>query len=334
MAYRTNVPDFRLMLGNRDLTPRVRPRLISLTLTDKRGGEADQLEIELDDSDGRLALPRLKAVLTLQLGWKAGSDVDVGLVDKGTFKVDRVSHSGSPDRVKISASAADFSSQIRTRREKSWHNTTIGAVVGDIAARNKLRSRCAPVLAALPVKALTQSRESDLALLRRLGREHDAVATVKHGALLFAPIGAGTTATGAAIPGVIIARRDGDQHDYTVEAREEADGVAAAYHDRKTAKTKIVHAGAKAKAKRLARTFATEEAAKRAAKSEHGRQKREPAKLSFSMALGRADLYPERKAQAQGFKPEIDATPWLIVEVTHSLSQQGFTTQLQLERAA
>ncbi|HEX8583044.1 MAG TPA: contractile injection system protein, VgrG/Pvc8 family [Allosphingosinicella sp.] len=334
MSYATNVPDFKLMLGDKDLTPKVRPRLISLTLTDKRAGEADQLEIELDDSDGGLALPRLGATLTLQLGWKAGSEVELGLINKGSFKVDSVAHAGAPDKVTISASAADFNSQIRTRREKSWRNTTIGAVVADVAARNKLTPRCAAALAALPVKALAQSRESDLALLRRLGREHDAVATVKAGALVFAPIGAGTTATGAAIPGATIVRRQGDKHNFSMEKKEESEGVSAAYHDRKAAKTKVVHAGKPDKAKRLARTYHTESAAKRAARSEHGRQQRAGAKFSFELALGRADLYPERKTRVQGFKPEIDATPWLIVEVVHTLGQGGYTTSLQMERAA
>ncbi|SUI38517.1 late control protein D [Salmonella enterica subsp. enterica serovar Typhi] len=33
-------------------------RLMSLTLTDNRGFEADQLDLELDDADGKIVLPR------------------------------------------------------------------------------------------------------------------------------------------------------------------------------------------------------------------------------------------------------------------------------------
>ena len=42
------------------------------------------------------------------------------------------------------------------------------------------------------IDAQPQSRESDLAFLRRPGREHDAVATVKAGRLILSPIGAAT----------------------------------------------------------------------------------------------------------------------------------------------
>lgn len=329
----TNLADYRITLGGRDLTDKIRPRLISLTLTDKRAGEADELAIELDDGDGQLALPKAGVTLTLQLGWKAGSDVDVGLVDKGTFTVDEVEHSGSPDRIAIRARSADFAGVIRKRRETSWHDTTLGAIVADVAGRNGLKASCAPALAALPVKFSAQSRESDMALLRRLGREHDAVATVKQGVLILSPIGAGATPAGRSLPGAVIRRRDGDRHSYKIEKREDAEGVKASWHDRKAATKKHVVVGKEPKAKHLARVYASEAAAKRAAKSEQGRQTRQPVKFTFDLALGRADLYPERRVRVVGFKPEIDATSWLIVEVAHKLDAQGFTTQLQMEKA-
>ncbi|AOL13338.1 Phage late control gene D protein (GPD) [Enterobacter sp. HK169] len=50
-------PDFMLKLDDRDITQNFSHRLISLTMTDKRGLEADQLDILLDDSDGLLDLP-------------------------------------------------------------------------------------------------------------------------------------------------------------------------------------------------------------------------------------------------------------------------------------
>lgn len=102
-----NFPDYRLVVDGKDLTPtlsgfieqgqeRRRPRLTSLTLTEQRSETADQLDLILDDSDGQLALPRIGARLQLQLGWKGGRDVKAGLVDKGSFIVDSVEHSGPP----------------------------------------------------------------------------------------------------------------------------------------------------------------------------------------------------------------------------------------------
>jgi len=340
-----NIPDFRLTVGGQDLrgaifdaaaklldiTAKVRPRLISLTLTEKRGDEADQLELVLDDADGKLEMPRAGAVLTLQLGWAQGRDVTPGLVDKGSFKVDEIEHSGPPDQVRITARSADFTSELKARREKSWHDTTLGAVVTEIAGKNGLQARCAPALASIQLKSVVQSRESDMALMRRLGREHDAVATIKGGSLILAPIGEGQSASGKPLGEVTLRRRDGDRHSYRLSKRDDAGGVTASWHDRGEAKKKQITVGKEDGAKKLSRTYATEAQARSAARAASARSARQAATFDYSLALGRADLMPEQKVTVSGFKAEIDATPWLVGEVAHSVSDRGFTTSLKLE---
>jgi len=339
------VADFLVTVDGQDITPvlkgrvgagaRTRPRLIALRLSERRGGDADQLEITLDDSDGRLAIPRAGAAIAVRLGWGSGAGVQVGLVDKGRFVVDEIEHGGAPDQLVIRARSADLTSAIRTRREHGWHATTLGVIVRAIAARNRLTAHVAPALAGIPVGALAQSRESDMALLRRLGREHDATATVKRGSLVFAPIGAGVTAGGKPIPRATLTRAAGDRHSFRIEKREEAGAIEASWHDRKGAKKQTVKVGSGAgETRRLARTYGSEGAARAAAKAEAGRAARAPRKLDLGLALGRLDLYPDRPVTVSGFKPEIDATRWLLADVTHELlADRGFTSALTLELA-
>ncbi len=61
-------PAFSISIEGRDITTVLDNRLIGLTLTDNRGFEADQLDLELDDADGKIVLPRRGAVITLALG--------------------------------------------------------------------------------------------------------------------------------------------------------------------------------------------------------------------------------------------------------------------------
>ncbi len=332
--YRHTMPDWRVTLEGRDLTGKLRPRLVSLSLSEKRGDEADQLDIVLEDTDGGLALPRPGAVLTLALGWKQGRDVTPGLVGKGSFKVDEIEHSGPPDTITLRARAADFTSAIRLRREQSWHDTTLGAVLSDVAGRNGLTARIAPDLASIGVPTLCQSRESDTALLRRLGAEHDAVATIKAGCLIFSRKGTGTTPSGKPIPLLSLHRKDGDRHRWSRQTQEEKPGVTAYWHDKGEAKRQSVTVGEKQGAKRLRKTFASEAEAQRAAIAERDRLKRMPATLDLQLAFGRPDAYPEQRVKVSGFKPEIDAATWLITEVSHRLdSNSGFTTDLKMETA-
>ncbi len=329
-----NIPDYRVTLDGNDMTDRIRPRLISLSISEKRGEEADQLDIVLDDTDGRLAIPPTGAVLHILIGWTQGSDVTPGLVDKGKFTVDEVTHAGPPDAITLRARSADFTSDLKTRREKSWHDTTLGAIVSEVAGRHNLQARCAPALASIAVKAKAQSRESDLAFLRRLGREHDAVATIKRGALILSPIGAGTTPGGKALPSLTIRRRDGDKHNFSRQKREESEGATASWHDRKAGKRKTVTTGKTDGAKKLSRVYGSEAEAQAAAKAAKGRVARQPVSLDLSLALGRADIYPEQSATVSGYKAEIDAVAWLVSEVTHRIGDRGFVSAVRLEARA
>lgn len=329
-------PAFRLIVDGEDLSDRFRPRLVSLSLTEKRGEEADQLDIVLDDGDGMLAIPRRGVRIQLALGF-----VDQ-LAEKGAFIVDECEWGGAPDQLTIKARAAEFTGGIATRRDGSWRDTTLGAVVGAIGARNGLVVRVAADLAGVALPLVAQSRESDLALLRRLGREHDAVATIKDGRLVFARVSAGTTAGGADIPAADLTRNSGDQYVWRAADRDsdqasgsgQSRGVRALWRDVAGAATHTVLVGPAEGARRLPRIYANEEAALRAAQAAYDRRARKKATFRIQLALGRADLYPERSLTLAGFKPGVDGEGWLVEEVSHRLGGgSGFTTDLTLERA-
>lgn len=337
-----NIPDFRVTLDGTDLTGtlqedvttvagRIRARLISLSISEKRGESADQLDLVLSDADGRLALPKTGAILRVQLGWKQGSDITPGLIDKGSFKVDEVAHSGPPDVVTIRARSVDFTSELKTRRERSWHSTTLGAIVNEVAGHHGLKPSCAPALAAIAVAAKAQSRESDLAFLRRLGRENDAVATVKRGRLILSPIGKATTPSGRALPALTIRRGEGDTHNFSRQQRDDVPGVSATWHDRKGGKRETFTAGEVDGAKKLSRVYGTEADASAAANAAHSRAQREPMSLDLSLALGRPDISPEQKAKVVDYKAEIDTVAWIVGEVSHSLGDRGYVTRVKLE---
>lgn len=305
----------------------IAPRLRDLTLTECRGGDADQLDLSIHDHDGKMAMPKRGVRLAVALGWKA-----TGLVDKGTFIVDEVEYSGAPDIITVRARSADLTADMRTRRERSWHNTTLGAVLNTIAGERGLTPRVAEALARTKLPHLDQANESDMNLLTRLGQRFDAVATVKGGALVFAPIGAGTTATGKPLPSVILTRRDGDQHRYSVADRDAYTGVRAYWVDKGKARRQSVLVGTDDNAKRLQESYADEATARQHAHAELERAKRGIAKFDYTLAIGRADLFPEHIVTVSGFKPEIDGQRWLIAKTTHTIDgTSGFTTRIELD---
>jgi phage baseplate assembly protein W len=146
---------------------------------------------------------------------------------KGTFTVDEIEHRGAPDTLTIRGRSADFRGTLNSRREQSWHDTTLGQIVETIAARNKLTASVADTLKAVAVPHIDQSQESDAVFLSRLAERNGASVSVKAGKLLFLKAGSGKTASGKPIPQMTLERGDGDRHQFAIADREAYTGVTA-----------------------------------------------------------------------------------------------------------
>lgn len=215
-------PAYMLTLDGEDITQNFSDRLIGLTMTDNRGFESDQLDIALDDTDGLVELPPRGASLTLWLGWQGSA-----LVNKGSFTVDEIEHRGAPDTLTIRGRSADFRGSLNSRREQSWHDTTLGVIVETIAQRNKLTASVADSLKAIAIPHIDQTQESDAAFLSRLAERNGASVSVKAGKLLFLKAGSAMTASGKPIPQMTVERGDGDRHQFAIADREAYTGVTA-----------------------------------------------------------------------------------------------------------
>ena len=346
-------PAWRVSIGGRDITKKIEPRLIELSLTDHRGLEADQLELCLSDTDGGLEIPPRQAEIELFLGWE-----DSCLIDKGTYIVDEVEHSGTPDRLSVRARSADLREGIITRKERSWNDTTIGAIVEAIAAEHELIPVVSPELASEHVAHLDETSESDANLLTRLAKRFDAVATVKSGRLLFYKIGKAESLSGIPLDRVRLVRSDGDGHRFHVADRDSCVAVTGKWHNlssgetesttvtrqrdekklgkgkarrasKKTAQERTEHSAKNTKV--LRHLFATKEEAERAASAALEAIDRGISTFCLTLARGRPDLIPEQPVEVEGWKPEIDEVDWLIRKVTHKLNDRGLTSDIELE---
>lgn len=360
-------PAYMLTLDGTDITQNFSDRLIGLTMTDNRGFEADQLDIELDDTDGLVELPPRGASLTLWLGWEGSA-----LLNKGSFTVDEIEHRGAPDTLTIRGRSADFRGTLNSRREQSWHDTTLGVIVDTIAQRNKLTVSVAETLKAIAVPHIDQSQESDAAFLSRLADRNGASVSVKAGKLLFLKAGSGKVASGKSIPQMTVERGDGDRHQFAIADREAYTGVTAKWlhtkdlkpqkqkvklkrkpkvqHLRALQHPKAVKAPAKSQVKKeqearegeymagesdnvleLTTIYATKAQAMRAAHAKWDKIQRGVAEFSITLATGRVDLFPETPVAVKGFKRVIDEQAWIISRVVHNLNGNGYTTGLELE---
>lgn len=355
-------PSAELTIDGRRFGTQAMSRIISISLTDKRGFEADELTIELDDHDGTIAIPKTGSKITLKLGYQ-----ETGLVEKGEYLVSEFTASGSPDRLSITARAADLAEALAEQVEKSWHKQTLYQIIETIAKKHKYEYIISKDYQSQKIEHIDQTNESDASFMSRLAEQYDAIATIKNGKLLFIPAGESQTASGQPILPTTITRASGDSHSFTYSSSNSYQAVRAYYTDKKTGQKKEVIVnkdnaypnkkttqqtktvkGKTFKAKKkendnqkvntdgqkiktLRHLYATESGAWSGARGAFKKIQRGVAEFSITLAVGRPDLYPETPAVVQGFKPEIDAEAWLITEVSHKIDSGGYTASIQFE---
>ncbi|HHP8773718.1 TPA: contractile injection system protein, VgrG/Pvc8 family [Acinetobacter baumannii] len=320
-------PIYRLEVDGNDISPLVIDRLISLSIKDNRGLVVDSVDIDLDDSDGQLEIPPEGAIIQVWIGWS-----NTGLVDKGKYKVESVTHRGAPDVLSISAFSNDVSEGLKQKRERSFSNKSIQMIFETVGAEYALKTIVHDTLANRVISYIAQN-ESDANLITRIADEHDAIATVKNGHLILLPRGASQTASGLPLPTAQIFRSDGDGHNYTTgTGTDRITGVKAYYYDTsKSKKLYVVIGDNEDNLKEIRYVHRDKKTAELAAQAEFNRCKRASQKLSYTFAFGQPELIPEQEFVFTGLKPQIDDIVWLGTNVTHNLTDSGFTTSVELE---
>ncbi len=332
-----HIPDYRILINDKNVTDLFQNRLISLTLSDERGNKADQLDISLDDSDGLLPLPEKKAIIKIWLGFKQPKSTlpslrtTTALTFKGSFVVDEITYSNqsSIDTLQITARSADFKGPLKVKREQSWHKITLADLLQTIAARNELTPRISGTLATTLIDHIDQTDESDISFLNRLAKRYDAICTIKDSNLLFAEIGNATTVSGKPLPVLIIDKRETSSYTYQTQDRDgNYTGVQSYWNDKRYAKRETVLAGSDDNPKVLRSTYPSEQQATEAAKAEWKKLNRSQASFSVDLTVGNPDALPEMPVILTGFKKEIIVKNWGIESGEHVLIDKGLITKL------
>lgn len=213
-------------VNGKDISTLLNKKLVGLTITDANGLEADTLDLTLDDSQGDIDIPPRGATIKVMLGWP-----DTGVIDKGTYTVDELEHSGAPDILTIRARSADLREGLTQKKERSWRDVKLGDIVRKIADENSYEPVVGKEFDEIERAHLDQQYQSDADLLTRLAEQYDAICTVKSGKLLFIKAGTGATASGINLPVANIVRKSGDRHRFTVRDRDNYVAVMASYYD-------------------------------------------------------------------------------------------------------
>lgn len=323
-------PAFKVLVNGIDITGRIDDRMLGITINDAAGVSADTVQIELDDRDNLIAEPPDGALISVMMGYEG-----LPLVPMGVFVLDSIDYALAPDRITLRGKAANFGGSLKDQKSRNWDNKTIGQIVTTIAGEHGLEARVAERFEPIKYEYLAQKSESDINFLTRLGREHDALVTIKEvpdkgSALLFIGRGEGKTASGLTLPQTWIFKNQlmpGSR--VTKNKANTYKAVRAYWQNKETGEKEAVTVGEGTPVYEITHPHASKDAAKRAAKAKLDEETRKAHGISLSL-IGNPLLRAEGQMLAVGLRPSIPVV-WSIKTVTHTLKNGGYTTRIEGE---
>ena len=224
-------------------------RLISWEHIDAAGFESDQLALTID-LEGLEGLPSLGGKIGLMVGYR-----ETEMVDKGQFKVTRLTPTLFPFRLTLVATAAPFSKDDETgfkqRRTASHGPTTLGGLFRELVLRHGFSPRVAPEVSLIKIDHVDQSNETDMGFLTRLAKKYNVIAKPYDDVYVLARPGQTKSLSGKILPNVTLSvtsnNRPGD-HAFisaTLEesAREQAKGCKTCFVDAATGVLRWIETG-------------------------------------------------------------------------------------------
>jgi uncharacterized protein len=191
---------YTLTVDGQDVTSAFDPHLISLKINLTDGGKSDTLDVILDDTDGRIKLPRADADIEASLCWE---DDGAAVTFKG--KTDDPGSEGSRGGGRIlhvRAHAADMKGKPKAKKSKHKDDATFGDAAKEWGRDAGLEVKVDDALAKIKRPYWAMANESFMAWGERHAREIGATFQIRGKQAVFVPRNGGASASGRPLPSV------------------------------------------------------------------------------------------------------------------------------------
>jgi uncharacterized protein len=294
-------------------------RLVSATIHDAPGQEADTVDLRFDDGGNDIEVPAKGAAILVRFGFRGFGGQKMGL-----FIAEKTRLEGGEDGefLSISGRSADMRSDVKEQLSEHFDDTTVGGLVDKLAKRHGYRPKVDPDLASIKIPYIARYEQSSTDFLTRLADRYGGLFAVKDRKFILVPHGI--------LPAVTIDKSECESWSFEVEPRPVYGKTEAGWYDR--TKNAVAYekaeTGLEGSTKRLRRVFPTKEEALAAARSEGQRLSRATGSGSLTLA-GRPDIMADAPIATTGFRSEINGV-WRCAGVDH-VYQETYMTTIEVE---
>jgi len=173
---RVEAPKFSVLYNGKNITADIAKYMLSITYNDKTAGESDEIDIELEDVDGRWQnswYPEKGATLT----------VTMGALNCGVFEIDEIEIKGPPSTVNIRGAAMGIKNSLKSTKSDAHEKKTLKQIAEKVASGNNLT--ISGDVPEITIDRVTQNKETDLGFLKRISKDYGIVFSVRGSVITF-----------------------------------------------------------------------------------------------------------------------------------------------------
>ena len=318
-------PTFKIIAQTQDITLTIAKYLLSIRVSDSIGIESDVVEIMLDNDKHHIQRPEVGARLTVFLGYK-----ETTLTKMCVYTVDELELAGPPNTLTIRAKAADMNASLKAPKTRTWQGVTLQTMIETIAAEHHLHPKISLDLNAVDYKTVHQTREGDLNLLTRLGRQVDAITKISGEHLLMIKQGQAKTVSGKTLRPIHITPKQVTSWRVSITNRNTYPCVQATYWDIQKALEKRVQAGHGSPVFTLRQNFENESEAYHAAESQLAAFAQSQHHLTLN-TIGDPKAMAQTPLHLSGFTNGINGG-WIIQTAEHRINHSGYVCYVRASR--
>lgn len=315
-----------------NVTDRISPLLISLSVSDKAGASSDSASVELDDTDGRAVMPgNEKAPISIKLGWEGEG---VAEIFRGTVDDIRARGGRGGRTLSVSAKGMDTRGKAKQGQRRHFDDETIEKALQETGREAGITVSVAPSFASIKRPYIGLENESFVEFGERIAREVGGTFKIVGDRAILAKRNGGVNAAGAALATVQAVWGE-NLHDYDIEpilGRTVEKEIVTQWYDPKAAEYKTAKAETGTEGAETTKPSIYIEADEDRAKEQAGSDAAESDRKSGEGTVtieGNIGAQPEGSCVVAKCRPGIDGT-YRIEGVTHDYSRSGWVTRLEL----
>lgn len=303
-----------------DLVPGWGPALVSATLTDNDGGEADELVMVFAADPPFPPAPAKGTPFFPSFGWSSGGVESMR--DGGRFEVQNVSFGGDAESgytMTVTCRSADFVDKMKEMDSEHYEDTTAGDIFQKIASAAGVSATVDPEIAAAKIPYRLRWGQSPAGFATDLAGDLGGTMKLTNGKLLVAKRNSGKTASGTTMPPIVILFTETIEiGDISIETRPEFKETGTSWFDTAEGVMKQVTGSSVGTGGRLTpvHPYSSEDEAKAGGAAQGGEQARSAVSGSVTIP-GRPEAMAGAPVILIGFGPDLDGAKLVAPTITH-----------------